>query len=479
MDLNYLASKKVAILGVGIEGIALADFLADKCRKIDILDKATRDELSSRSEGERINRFLSDKRFGSKLGRDYLSDLAEYDMIFRSPGIKLLTPELQDAQKQGVEISSQIKLFFDLCPARIIGVTGTKGKGTTSSLISEILMKNAKYQMTNADGEYHVYLAGNIGEPAISLIPRLKDYDWVVLELSSFQLQDLHKSPHIAVVLNISSDHLDYHKDNVEYVEAKLPIVKYQNTNDLAVINMDHLTSFEFSAATPAKTYFFSGNKVVDDGAYIHKNASGLEEVILDAEGTDEVICDSSNIQLVGKHNLENIAAAALTASIAGANLEVIKKTVREFKGLPHRLEFVGDIKGIKIYNDSFSTNPEPTIAAVKAFKRPKLLILGGSSKGADFNQMAKEIVECDTKAVAVIGDESDNIRNSLISANFSGLIIDAGYDLKTAIIKLLDEGNPGDILILSPACASFDMFKNYKNRGETFKSLIKALKND
>lgn len=302
--------------------------------------------------------------------------------------------------------------------------------------------------------------------------------DLVILELSSFQLQDLHKSPHIAVVLNISSDHLDYHLDNPEYVQAKLPIVKYQEQHDSAIINMDYLASFEFSAQTNAKTYFFSGRKSVDEGAFVRqaKDGNDVFEVVLRVDGVDEVICNSREIKLVGLHNLENIAAASLAAYLAGAEIGTIARTVKEFVGLPHRLEPVSEINGIKIFNDSFSTNPEPAIAALHSFAEPKLLILGGSSKGADFDALTREIFDADIRGVALIGDESLRLKSALLSIGFTGYLLESGYNLKTAVDGLLAQGKPGDVMIFSPACASFDMFKNYKDRGEAFKKIIRHL---
>lgn len=473
MNINYLASKNVAILGMGIEGVALASYLIDKSASVTLLDCKSQFEIETSLPASK-DIFL-DKRYVLNLGESYLSDLNKFDVIFRSPGIRYLLPEIQEASRAGVIISSQIKLFFDLCPAKIIGVTGTKGKGTTSSLIYEIMKKNDQIRMTKSEKPTKTYLAGNIGTPAISFVDELKENDWVILELSSFQLQDLHKSPHIAVVLNISSDHLDYHTDEVEYHEAKLSIVKFQQPKDFAIVNMDYLTSFKFASATDAKCYYFSGNKSVDDGAYVRATIgkNNVYEVVCNIGGQEKIVCKSNEIKLFGRHNLENIAAATLATSVAGIELDLISEVAKDFKGLPHRLEFVREISGVKIFNDSFSTNPDPTMAAVRAFKEPKLLILGGSTKGADFDEMGKEISESDVKAIALIGDEADNIGRSLKSNNFDGEIYDSGYDLNSAIASLFKVASRGDVLIFSPACASFDMFKNYKNRGEVFKEAV------
>lgn len=471
MNLNNLASKKVAILGVGIEGLALAEYLRDKCKSVTLLDQ--KDEASLIEQNINLRNILEYDGFHGIFGENYLFNLKQYDLVFRSPGFRYLSTKIQDALKEGVEISSQIKLFFDLCPCSIIGVTGTKGKGTTSSLIYEILKKDAEIRISKSESAGNIYLAGNIGKPAVTLLPALTEKDTVVLELSSFQLQDLHASPHIAVILNVSSDHLDYHSDNSEYLEAKSHLIQYQEKDDIVIVNRDYANSVALAKQSPAKKYYFSGKSIEGNSAYVRDADDGIFEVLLAVDGNEELICRSDEVQLFGRHNMENIAAASLATCLATADIFAIKEAVRGFQGLPHRLEYVGELSGIKIFNDSFSTNPEPTMAAVRAFNAPELLILGGSSKGADFDGMAQVISDTAVRAVALIGDESDRIKYALIDKHFDGRIIEAGYDFNKAIVELLKSGQAGDVLIFSPACASFDMFKNYKDRGEKFKSII------
>lgn len=478
MTIDDLASKKVAILGMGIEGVALATFLSGKCASLALLDRAPEDQILAKQPQSAS--ILANEQIQKTFGSDYLSRLSDFDVVFRSPGIPFLTPQIQAALEAGVEISSQIKLFFQLSPAKIIGVTGTKGKGTTASLILDMLKNNMKNEKRAAydHSQPNIYLAGNIGEPAVSLLPKLKENDWVILELSSFQLQDLDRSPQIAVVLNISSDHLDYHADIDEYRDAKLSIVKFQSKEDAAIINMDYLTSYTFSAATSARSYFFSGHNVIDDGAFVRKSGS-LEEVVLNLNGELSVVCNNSEIKLVGHHNLENIAAAALAARLAGAEVASIRQAAMQFEGLPHRLEKIATIKGVEVYNDSFSTNPDPSIAAIKAFSNDKLLILGGSSKGASFDELAGIISASNVKSIALIGDESQAIKAALVASRYSGQIFEAEYDLKSAVDKLIGSSRPGDVLIFSPACASFDMFNNYKDRGDQFRSIVKQIESN
>jgi len=409
--------------------------------------------------------------------------LDKFDVVFRTPGISPLKKQLIKAKKRGVEISSQIKLFFDLCPAKIIGVTGTKGKGTTTSLIYEILKFN-QLQIANSKQlkKSQVFLGGNIGTPPLMFLDKLTENDIVVLELSSFQLHDLEKSPNIAVILDIKLDHLDYHKNRSEYVKAKKNIVKFQKKDDFVVVNMDYLTSFEFGAVSPASNIlYFSRKKFVDLGAYVRwdkdlKNG----KIILNTLEKTYFICKTTEVTLKGRHNLENICAAITASFVAGAKINTIKKIVAKFKGLEHRLEFVNEINGVKYYNDSFSTTPETTIAAIKSFTEPIVLIVGGSEKGSDYSELGKEIVNACVKTVIAIGLTGKKIIKSIKQNNKLTKkqikIIQNCKNMKDIINTAKKEANSGDVVILSPASASFDMFKNYKDRGDQFKDRVKKI---
>lgn len=490
--MNDLENKKVAILGIGIEGVALYDYLIQKNCDITICDQNGREVILEKSPADlkdHIEEILGKSKVS--LGVDYLNDLGQYDVVFRSPGINYLTREIQDAREKGVVISSQIKLFFDLCPAKIVGVTGTKGKGTTASLISEILKKkfeirspkielnsNLKIdQIQNlsdldisASDSRNVYIAGNIGYPAITLLDKIKPEDIVVLELSSFQLQDLEKSPSIAVFTNLGVDHMDNHQTIEEYHESKFNIFKYQQEIDTAIINADSTFPQEKIGEIKAKRLFFSKTQKSD--AFVEKNNNDWAVFLANSHK----IVDLSEVKLIGKHNLENIAAATLAAIELGVGIETIREAVKEFNGLPHRLEFVRELDGITFVNDSFATNPDPTMAAINSFDSPKVLILGGSSKGADFSEMAKLITEKNVKAVVAIGVEGKKIKEALLSVNYSGQIIDGGTNIGEIVAQSKEVASSGDIVIFSPACASFDMFKNYKDRGEKFKAAVAQL---
>ncbi len=464
--------KKVAILGIGLEGVALCNFLRDKAEQIFVFDLRQPENILGQADPklqEEIKLILSDQSIEKRFGDNYLDNLEDFDIIFRSPGIYFNHPSLVSARKNGIKVSSQIKLFFELCPCQIIGVTGTKGKGTTVSLIFDILKENFK---SNSGVKIpNVYLAGNIGSAAISLIPNLKSCDIVILELSSFQLADLEISPHIAVFTNLDSDHLDYHKNYDEYIFAKFNLLRYQSADDVAILNTDSTYDSKILAQLKSKILYFS--KIQKKNAYIEKQEKG-NAVFAQYNGHIEQICTEDQLKIIGRHNLENIAAATLASFAVGANIEAVRKAVRQFDGLPHRLEFVVEKNGVRFINDSFATNPSPTMAALRSIAGPKVIILGGSSKGADFAVLAETISENDVSAVVLIGDESLKIEESLTAANYKGMVYDAGYSLSDAVkLAAIEAKIAGAAVIFSPACASFDMFKNYKERGEKYKEVV------
>lgn len=460
--------KKVVVLGISIEGIATVKYLVKKGSRVTACDKKPPEEL-----GEDF-REISGLNVRFRLGKNHLKNLDQFEIIFRTPGMPLWLPELVTAKKAGVKISSQTKLFFESCPCPIIGVTGTKGKGTTASLIFEILKSADK----------KVFLGGNIGNPPIEFLDKLSTDSLVVLELSSFQLEDLQVSPHIVVVLNIASDHLfsiaqdspNYHLSQKDYLRAKENIVKYQKKKDFAVLNFDYKSSKAFSKLTEGLIYYFSRREKVK-GAYVANNRLFLNK------DQPLLIGETKDLILPGVHNWENVAAAICAASLAGASRSAIKKTVFAFKGLEHRLEFVREVNGVKYYNDSFSTTPETAIAAIRAFKKPIILIAGGSEKGLDYAELGKEIVKSSVKTLILIGQIANKIEKAVIKSLKSNPPA-GGQSLKLKIIKNLEtmkeivkkanqEAKAGDVVILSPASASFDMFKNYKDRGKQFKNEV------
>lgn len=454
---NYLEKfkdKKIGILGCDVEGLATYNYLKKHGLSAVIFDQADKKSFLDK------NPEIKKDKPKTYLGPTYLEYLQEMDIIFKTPGIPILRPEIQTAIKKGVVFTSQTNFFFEASPAPIIGITGTKGKGTTSTLIYEILKSANK----------NVYLGGNVGVSPIGFLDNLTKDSVVVLELSSFQLQTLKTSPHIAVVLNITQDHLDYHKNINEYRKAKKSIVKYQNKNDYAVINADYSTSKQFSQSTIAQKLFFSKIDPTN-GCYVDEN----DNISLETSEGVVFIAKAKELLLRGRHNLENVTAAIEAAYLAGADIESIRETVRAFRGLEHRLELVGEIAGVRYYDDSFSTTPETAIAAIKSFSEPVVLILGGSSKGSDYTELGKIIGESNVKAIIFIGQTAEEISNK-ISDRYTGERIFGLKDMAEIVEEAASLAKSGEVVLLSPACASFGLFQNYKDRGDKFKQSIKTL---
>lgn len=431
------SGKNIAVVGFGIEGKDAINYLLSQGAYVTLLDKKPETDLDFTG--------IDKEKIKIKTGDGYLDDLSGYEFLVRSPGVYRYLPELTDYEKNGGNITSAIKIFFENSPAKIIGVTGTKGKGTTSTLI---------YNLLKEDGR-DVYLSGNIGKPYLELLPALNENSWIVMEMSSFQLIDMERSPHISVVLNVTSDHMDWHKDLNEYINAKKNIVRFQNDSDYSLINEEYESSNSFAADAKGKVVFFSKEKL--DPAY------------------------KENLLLKGEHNLENIAAAVAVAEVLNIDKEKIKNVVSNFKGLEHRLELVDVVNGVTFYNDSFATGPQPTIAAIKSFREPETIILGGSDKGLEFSELGSVISKADNVAnILLIGLIGPKIGDAIKSAGYKGNILDLGSPSMDYIVKkALDLTPKGGVIILSPAAASFDMFKNYKDRGNKFKEAVAKLQNE
>jgi UDP-N-acetylmuramoylalanine--D-glutamate ligase len=447
--------KKAAILGFATEGRSTANFLLEQGAKVSIFDVRHKESFDSDKIKEFQERGVEFKFDSSP------EDFSKFDFVVRSPGINPHSAIIEKIQEQNVQITSGTKIFFDLCPCKIIGVTGTKGKGTTSALIYEMLKKQG----------FDAYLGGNIGIPPLDFINDLKPDSVVVLELSSFQLLDLTKSPQIAVFLMVTSEHLDYHKDVNEYIDAKRNILRFQTAEDYAVINRDYPASNESDIYTEGKVYLVSREREVDEGAFIQDGF-----VVLRTEAGNRKVIPTKDILLPGNHNLENVCAAVMAAKLSGVEIKNMDAVLKEFKGLEHRLELVRIFNGVKYYDDSFSTTPETAVAAIEAFEEPEILILGGSSKNSNFSELGKTIREAkNIKAIIGIGEEWPRIRAEIGSLQTAHIIEDAtSMEQVVAASRLLAE--IGDVVILSPACASFDMFKNYKERGDKFKGQVNAL---
>ncbi len=459
--------SKIAILGFGVEGQALLKFLSyDKSNFITVCDIKTRNELEKTIP--KLSTFTRQANFS--LGHNYLDNIDQFDIIYRSPGIPINIKEIQQAKRQGVKISSATKLFFELFQGTIIGITGTKGKSTTSMLVYKILKANKK----------KVLLGGNIGTSLLLKLRKLgkqtKNYI-AVLELSSFQLQDLEKSPRVAVFLNFSPDHLNYHKNLEEYFQAKIKIVSYQQNKDYVVLNSDDIKVVKAAQLTLAKKYYFSSAQEVTQGAFIRNNK------IIFKQAVEIEIMDISQIKLIGSHNLGNILAAITVTMFFKPNIVKLRRVIRSFKGLPYRLEFIAEVGSVKYYNDSAGTDTIATIAAIASFNTPAIFILGGSSKGENYSNLGMAIIKHRIKGVVLIGQTADEIKEAILNAyqanQDKGLPIILKTDQKdmASIVSIARSiSAPGDSIVLSPASASFGMFNNYKERGNCFKQAVKEL---
>lgn len=467
--MNEYKDKKVAILGLGVEGITSAQFLHKQGAIIHVLDRRQKADIDQEfiSQAEQIGAEFH-------LGKEYLSDLKAYELIVRSPGIRRMAPQLLEAEKAGVVITSHIKLFFAHCPCPIIGITGTKGKGTTSTLI---------YKMLKEAGE-DAYLGGNIGVPPLTFLDKLQATSKVVLELSSFQLQDLDQSPHIAVMLMVTSEHLspdkgigaeeNFHEDVSEYVDAKRNILRFQTKDDYTVLNRDYIATNESDIYTDGQVYFVSRERETENGCF----ALG-GKVVVRRNGNDDEIIKTKEIALPGKHNLENVCAAVMAARLAQVSTKHIIHVLKTFSGLEHRLEKVAEVNGVTYYDDSFSTTPETAIAAIEAFEAPKIAILGGAHKRSDFSDLGKTIRESESlKAIIGIGSEWERIKEQVGNGRFENglLLIENAENMQQIVLAASKVAQKGDVVILSPACSSFDMFKNYKDRGDQFKQAVLQL---
>lgn len=443
---------KIGIIGYGEQGRAAYEYWRGSDNHITICELNEETALPPDVE--------------KSLGPDHLKNLERFDLIVRSPVVhprEIVAANNPDILRKVTTVTNE---FFRVCPTKnIIGVTGTKGKGTTSTLIARLLETAGK----------RVHLGGNIGTAPLDLLKAgIKSEDWVVLELANFQVIDLGYSPHIAVCLMLVPEHLDWHKDFKDYLESKANLFIHQQANDFAIYlsgddNCENLASH--SAGLKIPYYHSPGGRIRNDG------------MIVIGESETEII-DKSQVKLLGEHNLQNICAALTAFWQVEQNAKVAKRAISGFEGLEHRLEFVRSLRGVKYYNDSFGTNPETAIVAIKAFKQPKIVILGGSDKGADYEQLAKAVKKNNVSQVVLIGHQADRIGQALRAAGFES--ITEGPELKSmetivrTAAKLAEEaaaeGGQEIVVLLSTATASFDMFKDYKDRGEQFKAAVNRL---
>ena len=467
MFLQYNRNMKIAILGYGVEGKSVERYLKSSLRR-------------------RTSKWEIEIRDVKKQGKDYLKGLESFDMIVRSPGIPYLLPEIQKAKKAGVEITSTTKLFFKNANGVLVGITGTKGKGTTATLLYKIL-KASNLGLGNLS-KRDVHLIGNMGIPMLDELPKLNKNSISILELSSFQLQDLDTSPHIAAVLDISPDHLNYHKNFKEYLEAKSklvssPLPRHQIFRDTDIFLLKNSSYSRRSRSQGLEKFMPSSmdKRSSWPQVFYFPDNKFSKQIAKKCRGTKIGVFPDKNLlrgdlKIAGYHNLKNASMAAAIGRAFGAKDGIINRTIRNFKGLPHRLEFVREINGVKYYNDSASTNPAATVAALNAFPGPKILIAGGAGKNLDYKPIGRALKNSNTKLVVLNGENKKEIGKAIGGAVGMASPIIYINDLKSAVKIACGKAKKGDVVILSPASTGFDQFSGYGERGVFFKTLIRKI---
>ncbi|MCD8180909.1 MAG: UDP-N-acetylmuramoyl-L-alanine--D-glutamate ligase [Firmicutes bacterium] len=449
---NSVKNKKVTVIGIGISNLPLIKYLSALGADVTACDRRSKEDLGAN--------YTELETFGVKfsLGADYLKNLSG-DIIFKTPGMRFDVPELLDAKAKGSIVTSEMEVFFDVCPSHIIAVTGSDGKTTTTTLI---------YKMMTASG-YKTWLGGNIGNPLLTDTDKMSEDDWVILELSSFQLHTMRKSPEIAVITNISPNHLDMHKDYAEYIDAKKNIMLYQNEGNVLVVNADNEVTARIGKEAKGEVRYFSRQSKANvylDGSVIKRGA--------------DAVLDINDIKIPGMHNVENYMTA-IAAVKDLADDSVIRGTARTFGGVEHRIELVRTLDGVRYYNSSIDSSPNRTINTLRVFPEKVIMIGGGKDKGIPYDDIGPALAE-HVKVLILIGATSDKIQDALDSeikktGNGKDIEVIRAKTYEDAVNTARGKAKDGDVVILTPASTSFDMFRNFEERGNLFKKLVNELK--
>lgn len=446
-----VAGKNITVIGIGISNLPLIKYLVSLGANVTACDRRSAEDL-----GENYTEL---EKLGVKfnLGDGYLNNLSG-DMIFKTPGMRYDVPELLKAKENGSIITSEMEVFFEVCPSHIIAVTGSDGKTTTTTLIHKMM----------TDAGYKTWLGGNIGNPLLTDTEKMKENDWVILELSSFQLHTMRKSPEIAVITNISPNHLDMHKDYKEYIDAKKNIMLYQNEGDTLIVNADNQVTADIGKSANGAVKYFSRNGMADvylDGNIIKR---GIVEIL-----------NIKDIKIPGMHNVENYMAAI--AAVSGlVSKEVIVNVAKTFGGVEHRIELVRTLDGVKYYNSSIDSSPNRTINTLRVFPNKVIMIAGGKDKGIPYDEIGPALAE-HVKVLILIGATSDKIQEALdaeINKTGNGKDIEVirATSYEDAVNTARSKAHDGDVVLLSPASTSFDMFRNFEERGNLFKKIVNEL---
>ena len=446
-----LQGKRVLVVGLARTGVATALFCAARGARVTATDSRTESEIADSVAK------LRDAGVVLELGGHREQTFLDQDLIIPSPGVPADEVHLQNARAHNVTIWSEIELAYRFMKGRLIGITGSNGKTTTTSLVQHIL----------ATAGMHTVLAGNIGTPLIACVDAMNEISWTVAELSSFQLELIETfRPNIGLLLNLTPDHLDRHHTLEAYGAAKARLFENQIGDDAAIVNADDSSAAKYAPAHP-RVYWFSRKRELAQGTFIRG-----EDIVFHRDGASEHLLKVADIPLVGAHNLENVLAAAAAAKLAGASATEIAAGVRSFAGVEHRIEFVAEIGGVRYYNDSKATNVDATLKALDSFPGRILIILGGKDKDSNYTVLQKPLRE---KAILtlLIGAAADKIERQISGS----VTIERAETLERAVETASHAAQPGDVVLLAPACASFDQFQNYEHRGRTFKELVRKLK--
>ncbi|MBX4261805.1 UDP-N-acetylmuramoyl-L-alanine--D-glutamate ligase [Clostridium estertheticum] len=450
---EFIKGKKVGVVGIGVSNVPLIHFLVKLQATVTAFDKKNQDMLGAAATD------LKEDGVKLILGENYLNDLTGFDVVFKTPSMRIDNPALLRAKQEGAYITSEMEEFIKYCPAKTFGVTGSDGKTTTTTII---------YNILKTEG-YKTWVGGNIGNPLFANIEEITKDDKVVLELSSFQLMTMNVSTDVAVVTNLSPNHLDIHKNIEEYIDAKKNIFKYQSDQDLLILNKDNDLTYELRKEAVGRVKHFSIMDKVEDGAYFQDAKLFI---------MNNLVCNLDEIKLKGMHNVQNLLTA-FCATQEEASVASMIKVATTFIGVEHRGEFVREVEGVKYYNDSIASTPTRTIASLKAFEKPVILIAGGYDKKIPFEPLAKEAY-LNIKTLILVGATKYKIKEvfeSVLKEKKIFLEIILVEDFNEAILKAKLVAKHGDIVTLSPACASFDMFKDFAARGNKFKEIVMALK--
>jgi UDP-N-acetylmuramoylalanine--D-glutamate ligase len=459
------AGKRATIIGLAREGTALARFLAEQGAIVTVSDLKNEEELQ-----ENITK-LKGLPIRFVLGGHPGEVLDQTDVLFLSPGVPLEAPIVVEAKRRGIPISSETKLFTELCTASIIGITGSSGKTTTVSLVGQMLKTSG----------FRTWVGGNIGRPLIGHLVEIEPTDKVVMELSSFQLEIMAWSPPIAAILNITPNHLDRHPSMEAYTEAKLNILRFQQPGNAVILGYDLISNTQYPIpSTQSQILTFSLNEEVEQGAFLQD-----DDIILRVGDTEQQICSADEIKLLGRHNLENVLAACAIAAVAGASLQAMANVAATFEGVEHRLELVreiGEAPAVRYYNDSIATSPERTVAALRSFDQPIVLLAGGRDKHLPWDEMARLTLQ-KVRRLILFGEAAPIIEEA-IRVSSSELRVSRDLrrfvhhcqTLDEAVEVAAKEAKPGDVVLLSPGGTSFDAFRDFVERGQRFRELVKAL---